>query len=225
MNYNLIKFINQGFTLTEVLIALAIVSVIASMTIPSLLKNIENRELRIAFKKTYTELSQATQRMVFDNDGTTIGNCSTNADCVKNKYVSYLKVIKHCDTGKSNGNCWHANDGSTRNLSGTTYSEWGNHPAFILNNGSIIRLWLLSNCNIKTYSGKGSCGEFTVDVNGLKKPNTIGRDIFFIHLHSNDISPWGTSEDDTNSQSQSSNCSKNLSGFGCAALALQDKIY
>jgi len=218
------KIINLGFTLAEILVTLAVIGVIASMTIPGIIQKVEDQKLRTAFKKTYAELNQATQRMVFENGGTTLGNCSANSDCVKDRFVEYLNVIKHCNAGKSYGNCWHLDDGNTRYLNGTA-AEWGNHSSFILSNGSLVRMWVMDTCNDKTYSGKGSCGEITVDVNGFEKPNILGKDIFYIHLYSNGIAPWGVPDDNTNYMSRSSSCTKGQLGWGCAALALQDKDY
>ena len=56
----------KAFTLAEVLITLVIIGVIAAMTIPTLMNNTNNQELVSRLKKTYSELSQATNRIIAD---------------------------------------------------------------------------------------------------------------------------------------------------------------
>ena len=40
----------------------------------------------------------------------------------------------------------------------------------------------------------GSYGSFYIDINGLKKPNKVGRDIFFFYIGSDGIYPMGSSK-------------------------------
>ena len=48
-----------GFTLAEVLITLGVIGVVAAMTIPTLMTNLQNRKLESQFKEGYSILSQA----------------------------------------------------------------------------------------------------------------------------------------------------------------------
>ncbi len=43
----------KGFTLAEVLITLGIIGIIAAMTIPTLLQNTDEAQLKTAWKKAY----------------------------------------------------------------------------------------------------------------------------------------------------------------------------
>lgn len=67
----------KGFTLAEVLITLAIIGIVAALTIPSLVKNIRNNQLKVQFEKAYAEMSQAVNMMQKDygdlNTGTYYG--------------------------------------------------------------------------------------------------------------------------------------------------------
>lgn len=49
----------HAFTLAEVLITIAIIGVIAAITIPVLMNNIEARKYRTQLTKTFSTLSQA----------------------------------------------------------------------------------------------------------------------------------------------------------------------
>lgn len=71
-----------GFTLAEVLITLGIIGVVAAMTIPTLLANINGQKYRNQFKKTLSTLSQAARmsdaQYGFDFAGIT-SVCGVNA--------------------------------------------------------------------------------------------------------------------------------------------------
>ncbi len=48
------KFYKYGFTLPEILITLGIIGVIAAMVIPSLVQDIQDQQLKVAFKKLFS---------------------------------------------------------------------------------------------------------------------------------------------------------------------------
>jgi len=227
MNYNYNKSKNPAFTLAEILITLSVIGILASITMPSLIQNTQEKELRTAFKKAYSDFAQVTKKVIQDNGGTMVGIClNGDHDCLKNKYIAHLNIIKNCKNGESLGICWHDNDGSSKYLRGQPYTTWGNLAGFILNNGTLVRVWMVDPaCKNQTYSPRGECANILLDVNGFKKPNTLGKDIFYLHVYEDCIAPWGTSDDDSNSTSRSASCSKTSSGRGCAALVLQDIDY
>jgi len=227
-NRHRLKLRLTAFTLSEVLITLAIISVIASMTIPSLLNNLQKQEQRSTFMKTFSVISQATLKIMMDNEGSMMNVCVGFPDnCMVNTYANHLKVIKKCENNKSNGNCWHNNDGSSKYLNGESVTTWIDRVGLVLNDGSFFRAYKTSNtCEDNTYSTKGDCGYIEIDINGFNKPNRLGRDIFFFHIQPDGIVPWGVSDDDSNiNGSSSSNCISTGSGRGCAAVILQGKNY
>ena len=57
---------NFAFTLAEVLITLAIIGVVAAMTIPSLIQANKAHRLRSQFLKSYSTLQQAFRQMIDD---------------------------------------------------------------------------------------------------------------------------------------------------------------
>ena len=54
----------KGFTLSEVLIALGIVGIIATMTIPALMKSASDKETVTKVKNIYSTLSAATDKII-----------------------------------------------------------------------------------------------------------------------------------------------------------------
>lgn len=58
---------NNAFTLAEVLITLAIIGIVAAMTLISLQNKTNSQELHVAFLKTYSELNQIAQMFYAEN--------------------------------------------------------------------------------------------------------------------------------------------------------------
>lgn len=201
--------IKTGFTLAEVLITLLIIGVVASIIIPNLLNDTQNAELKTSWKKAYAEMAQATAKIILDNGGTFKNSCSTaNAMCLRNLYTQHLSYVKLCDTDKFLGNCWSSD---TWQLNGQTLS-WSGDAGAVLNNGTFL---LFYNLDVTCSSPSNQilrCGAISVDVNGFKGPNVLGKDIYRMWILQNSVLPYGTQWDDRGGR-----CSSTTSGESCAA--------
>ena len=182
----------SAFTLAEVLITLAIIGVIAAISVPSLIQKTNQAELITAWKKTFATLSQATSQYAFEAG--TIPKY-TNAYQYSNAYANYLKIIKSCEYPNIAGNCWHKKS-EYFNFDGTPnsydYNEVRN-ATDILSSGVLLNFYTESSgtqytcVSSPTYNqlhGVGTCVQLEVDVNGFKGPNTIGKDIYGAYLYS-----------------------------------------
>lgn len=104
----MINFSKQSaFTLAELLIALAILGVIATFTIPKILNSQANGQKTAVFKETIAAYNQALYEGVITGEFTT-GNCAT---CAANEYPfnAYIETkinyIRQCDQAIPDG-CW-----------------------------------------------------------------------------------------------------------------------
>lgn len=180
----------KAFTLSEVVITLGIIGVVVAMTIPALINNIQEQAYLNQFKKVYTEMSQAYIQAAQDNGiVTTWDSASQCYDYIK----PYLAVAQDCPM--SNG-CFISGD-IYKQLNGTL---WGIN----LSNGNWYKLRLKNGCSI-LFSGV-YLGDLVVDINGEKKPNQFGMDVFYINLGQKNNSPvvtWGT-------RTSSNYCKKNI---------------
>lgn len=194
-----------AFTLAEVLITLGIIGVVAAMTIPTLMNNIQNEAFKQAYKKDYSILSQAFSQVVSDNGGSiknVFAGDTAGGESFKNALRQYLKYTTDCSgpsneggtgSGASVEGCWHrANqwkDGNKTNLPEIAI------PGLVLNDGTLLRMEVSkSDCNfdMTPYNGNYSrCAYINVDVNGFKPPNQIGKDIFDFDVLENRILPYG----------------------------------
>lgn len=203
----MLKSKEQAFTLAEVLITLAIIGVIAAISVPSLIQKTNQAELITAWKKTFAVLSQATDQYAFDTGA--IPKFSSPSQ-YSNAYGNYLKIIKSCEYPNIAGNCWHKkseyfnNDGSA---SSYDYNEARNSTD-ILSSGALVNFYTestgtqytcVSSPNYYQMHGTGTCVQLEVDVNGFKGPNTIGKDIFGAYLYSDGtLMPFSADTEPTN---------------------------
>jgi len=203
----------KGFTLAEILITLTVIGVVAALTIPTLLQNTNQAELKAAWKKTYGDISQATLSIMNDNGGT-VAYAFSDHNSFKNKYLEKLSYIKTC-YDDTRGNCFAGGTDSIHFLNGSVYPDsWMNStPSAILSNGTSINFYFASSDCTSTWHGIQNCGAINVDVNGLKKPNTVGKDIFALHVRKDGIVPFGSLDDVFTPLG----CSTSYEGWGCSA--------
>ena len=159
--------INKGFTLSEVLITIAVIGVVAAMTLPVVINKTQERQFITAWKKSFAEISNAC--LMLKNEDVSFVGMGEND--MLNNLAKYIKHTKICREGKL------VEDGCAPEMYPIkTYSGQylygikqgidkigGGTTCMLTNRGSIICM----DTNI-----------VHVDVNGYKLPNTIGKDIF-----------------------------------------------
>ena len=73
-------FKHVAFTLAEVLITLGIIGVVAAMTIPNLMSNVNGHKYRSQFKKSLSSVNQAVRLNIANYD---YNFASVNSNCIK----------------------------------------------------------------------------------------------------------------------------------------------
>lgn len=208
-----------GFTLAEVLITLAIIGVVAALTMPSLIGHYKEKQMITALKKTYSQLSQAIQMSQAENPG----------DYSPENVVKYLKSAKMCS-----GDDKSCTLNKYKYLNGSNQPNWGAldiwQPDYAqLTDGTIIRFAVTTpNCNgVRGTSEalKHFCGDISVDINGNKGPNIMGQDVFFFNITTLGLIPFGTKEETSYPFENACKNKENASGLGCAAWVLQNENF
>lgn len=177
-----------AFTLAEVLITLAIIGVVAAMTVPNLLKNTQNTENISAAKKALYVANQAYSTAQIDNGGG-FGADDSQAVAKFNAIKSQLKVIKDCPYGSNaKGQCWSSSGVGLKNWQVTDCGATSNN-SYQNDNASFITpdgmFWMLY-----SYSSTTAASYLFVDVNGNKGPNDWGKDVFIFNIGDTNINPF-----------------------------------
>ncbi|MFH0702978.1 MAG: prepilin-type N-terminal cleavage/methylation domain-containing protein [bacterium] len=212
----------KGFTLAEMLMTLAILGIVATVTMVILLPNIQEAHLRTQWKGTYSEFAQVSREFATDNGGDLAGTF-TSYDDLMSKILAYMNYTKKCNVGTpvgSNG-CW---SGTTYKLSGQIYginmSIW---TRAVLNNGVLITLYVDNYSCTSNSGGRGNtCASVSFDVNGFRGPNKWGKDIFAVWLlRDGNIRPGGSQGDILYNYPAGYSCDvatyPNTQGSSCAA--------
>ena len=168
------------------MITLLIIGVVASLTIPAIISETEKAETATQVKKYQGVLQQAVLSIKIEYGDILNSPLNTNANHSAgwNALKQYLNIVKDCET--VTGQTCFAN-GIYRKLNATDSSDLNNYASVgrgILQDGASILYDAKTNCSINrstTHTGPlhdSNCAAISIDVNGYKLPNTIGRDVF-----------------------------------------------
>lgn len=207
----------NGFTLSEVLLVLTVIGVVASLTIPTLIQRLSNDQAVPRVKKTFSTLQQAYNAILLDNGGSitgslfVAGNSNTN---IMNTLSTKLNFVKNCGTNSGclyssaqyllSGNAYSAN-------TETSYASWGKA---VLADGTLLRLNTYNNDCAYSEGALVSviCANVDVDINGMSGPNTVGRDVFSFWVTKDGIMPKGSKD--------LQDCITTTNGWGCSSKVL-----
>ena len=183
--------LKSAFTLAEVLITLGIIGVVAAMTIPTLIGNYKFSVLNNQLKTVYSDLNQAATLFKVHNE------ISVSEYAASTNETSALDLFSKEYTTVLNRNNMNAD---TKDEDGNRIEPYETHS---INGKSVGALF----CDASYYmydpqgriisfdnkpSGYENGPKVCIDINGLKKPNRIGQDIFiFVFTVDGHVIPFG----------------------------------
>ena len=161
----------KGFTLAEVLITLGIIGVVAAMTIPNLMTNIQGARTRTQFKKAISTLNQAIRLNIanYDWDFAGIHYSTCNATVTPEDNNSFCAIMNANLTGETflegvDDIVEYPNLSSNWNYK---YTSLGNFVLYQLQDGAIIGI----DTNNSNCSKNGARCMGFIDINGTQLPN------------------------------------------------------
>ena len=222
-----VGFALNAFTLAEVLITLVVIGVIAAITVPMLMTSYKKQETVSRLKKVYSSFAQTTSRAVLDNGPVESWDLTKGPEFFLDTYIApYLDIEKNCEDSNL-GDC----EFKYKLISGKeVYVSSGYWRKFFLRDGT----------RIAAHVENSPTQEFSfilVDINGLAKPNRMGRDVFafiyfvnlasvnnykgkFMPIYPNWKRDW--LKDDTQVGCNRTNEYPTTANFACAALIMND---
>ena len=204
----------KAFTLAEVLITLVIIGVIAAMTIPTLMNKTDNHEYVSKLKKAYSVMSAATNSLIAEqgSPNASLGGWSSSTESLLNAYKSKLAHTDEC-IGSSCIGSYKTLTNANKSLSSVNPSK------LVLNDGTFIYFYMYDNnltCSRSSNGTNNYCGGVMIDINGEKKPNKIGRDLFYFAIKENGLFPFGCDSDGY------CNGPNSTVGYGCSCKVIRE---
>lgn len=165
------------------LLTLAIVGIVASITIPALLSSYEKQSQVAGLQKAMVVFQNAIKRIMLDKQISDLsGEMGNDANATLDLLCSYLQCTKKCYADQDSGGCFHSDGNTWAVLNGDPgWVNWTNSVRASLADGSMFRMGYNKYCTWAGFVVNGQsigCLDIYVDVNGFKKPNRLGRDIF-----------------------------------------------
>ena len=217
----------KGFTLAEVLITLAIIGIVAALTIPTVVHKYQQKAQYTAFMKMYNMIQNVFQLTTVENGSfkSWVLSSDLEPDELFNTYLApYLKIASSEDLPTY----------TTRHLDGAELGAFnvltGASPGhttknYILQDGSTIAMaaW------ISNIDYRGGQIVLVIDTNGKKGPNVVGRDIFDIEITGENAnrdynirSLEETGDDNDACSVTGSGGANHIKGIGCADRLLKE---
>lgn len=185
--YSHIRQKHFAFTLAEVLITLAVIGIVAALTMPTLIQSYKKQAASTRLKKFYSSMSQAIKLSEIDNGPAE--NWTREAPAYDNVANSEDEDVKNeaLTTDRKNVKTFYntyikpylrvANE----DFEYQTENEPNKLILIYLSDGSTCAL------------SNGGCADLVFDINGIKSPNAFGRDKFRFLICANASAPsdWG----------------------------------
>ena len=185
------------------------------MTIPTLINKTNNQEAVSRLKKTYSALSQATNKIISDNGlpRADIGGWANSYENVFDLYKKYLSVAKECKVGTT------CSDKSYLQFNGNSFKNFSStRNVLVLSDGTLFSISgsdsPSSDCSNSVAGSKNFCLGMYVDINGEKGPNFVGRDTFAFVLKENGLYPAGCDIDNL--------CNNSHPGYACTCNVIRE---
>lgn len=220
-----------GFSLAEMLIALAIVAIIAAITVPNIIASYQRQTFLTMLQKNYRELKDNLLILQSENynktfyqsllslQGRSVANTAGKFFIGDTNNDPYYNIIKDCETTAQP--CFAA---SYSNITGNTTQ------AFSCNNGyNVILKSGTAMCIVPADGGQPA--KVHIDVNGQDNPNIGGRDMFTFYIYDDysiddkDITPDKIKNDTAETARNdlfTASCLSSTIGEGCFGKILND---
>ena len=170
--------IKKAFSLAETLITVVILGILGAITVTSVIKNCQKTQTLTKLKKTYSAINQAIDISVIENGPADTWQ-GTPQERIRNYIIPYFKVkevITMPESRSKSGNKFYQISGK---------QETGLGIVRTLYDDRSLAIYLKDNTQIWIFCGTIAI-TFYVDLNGPKKPNTYGKDMFSFVYYIND---------------------------------------
>lgn len=180
---------NKAFTLAETLIVIMILGIVAALTIPALVSSYMRTACANQLKRVAAEITTAAKTIIADEKADE-ENTANNVDMVGDQTGFYYTKAGSSTSDNTQGARYFLENffkynfkGRADTIANTTYknstnAEIGTIPAEITDCVQTLTTAIIC----MRYDANNQRQRIFVDVNGKKKPNTAGVDLFVIQI-------------------------------------------
>lgn len=175
----MIKIKKGAFTLSEVLITLAVVGTLAALVVPGLIKDVNSKAMMALLQGTISNLNNAVQTELVKTGATNLE--STDIKNNPKKFFEKLDVVK-ASADASN----FANFNEYKTLNGTKLTALPNtcQASAKLKNGVTLCMSTFEPLMSRGEASRGkNASTIYIDLNGDNQPNIAGVDLWGIYIY------------------------------------------
>ncbi len=221
-----------GFTVSELMIALAIVGIIAAMTVPAVISKYQKQSMVALLKKNYVELQENLLLLYADNFKTNFYRTTLNTDTEK-FFEDFYNATDEC--GNTPQPCFAD---SYRSINSAARTDFDCDGYSVLLKGGSAMCIEPGQASVEADDEAGIEAEDAqpahvyLDVNGTDKPNIGGRDMFSFYIYDfYTVDDLGENVDEIGDDSnkrtlrnqQAAGCANSTVGAGCFARVFNDE--
>ena len=230
---------SDSFTLSEVLVTLGIIGIVAGITLPAVIKNYKKKEAEVRLQKAYTIISQAFLRAQVKYGETKDWPDWDDAEKILREYIapelSGAKIYSKSNTTDRNLMCFDGKLFDSTSSSGNAVKaqyRWMTNvyisTPFLPNNTASVKLTDGTCIGLNNKNGGIDNSQLLfIDTNGSSQgPNIAGHDLFFFVVVENNIKPvgydWNNANLTDSSKTHACNLKSLAGGMVCAAKVMAD---
>lgn len=198
----------NGFTIIEVVVVFLLILGITFFVLPKNMETTQQAKLISKWNEKYTQLQYMASVIVAQKNGEITRKFNKAQDSIGKQQIileaikPYLRITSKLNEPYSQN---YLNKVLLDNA-GTYFVK----DFYLTNTGEVIGLKVINpNCKEK----EEVCAIITIDLNGIKPPNTWGYDIYGVNVLGNNLEPIGKGIDQ---EILKENCSKYGSGVYCS---------
>ena len=144
------------------------------MTLPTLTAKYQKRQTAVQLQKSYSEISQLLKRSEVDNGSMEYWDYTLAGNIFYKKYLKpYIKNVKEISNSEFSKYMVYTNLNGQKCAS-EVWCTMGNSYYFYLSSGVVI--------GVMSHSGQTLYKALSIDINGDKNPNQLGKDVFIFSI-------------------------------------------
>ena len=205
----------KAFNMVEIMIVVCLLVTTVILCLPVIFNNSKEARIIAGWKRLYSEAE--TNFEVFNvSDAELIRSiCQSNVENKEQEIYKILSPYLNIDLSQNTESLKHYHyrfkNGSQVPMQSNVFTRLFSYQE----NGNVVGFkWNTCNC-----TSTRPCATVLFDMNGVKAPNRIGRDIFGIYLFKDRIAAFGSEE--TDSDKLERDCNGLKSGLSCSEYYLR----